>query len=389
MAATYTLTDEVRAVLKTVTITGTWVSLPQPLPRTLSTAVSKVLARAGGTWDSKAQAHVFPRDPEPLIQAAIATGQVTNRTPTYPALYTPQALAETLVRVHMAIRPGDSVLEPSAGHGALALAAAQYTSRHQVLCYEINPKAVDVLKGHGFPTMYQDFLTTTTRRRFDHILMHPPCTEGQDIEHVLYALNFLKRGGRLFAITSAMAGVSTTRAQLYFRATMQALGAERFPLPADAFAATGMRVQTALWLLTMPASAAESPEETPATPPTHPVDALDARHRAASDGVEASLGRADVPEGLHEDCTPAVAVGIPTQPLTAQLASCDLPWPAVPRCTHEVSAGRCPHQARYQVHATFCTRTWHAVQVTEHPRYCRQHAEERARHYTHAASTRR
>src|SRR5712692_2168056 len=163
MTATFTITDEVREVLKTVTITGTWVYLPQQLPRTLYEAVNTVLAGTGGKWDKQAKAHAFPRDSEPLIQAAIVTGQATNRKQQYQAFYTPQALAETLVRAHIDIQPGDSVLEPSAGHGALALAAAQYTSRDQILCYEIDPKAVDVLKGHGFPTMYQDFLTTTTR----------------------------------------------------------------------------------------------------------------------------------------------------------------------------------------------------------------------------------
>ena len=211
---------------------------------------------------------------------------------------------------------------------------------------------------------------------------------------MLYALHFLKPGGRLVAITSAMAGVGNTRARQYFRATMQALGADRSQLPEDAFAASGTRVHTALWLLTMPASVElppeAPPEETPAPPPANPVDALDELQHAAYQCVEGSLGHAEAPEDLADDLTQAVDAGVPTQLLTALLASCDIPWPEVPRCTHEVSAGQCTHQARYQVHANFFTRTWQAVQVKEQPRYCRQHADELARHYTStAASTRR
>ena len=119
---------------------------------------------------------------------------------------------------------------------------------------------------------------------------------------MLYALHFLKPGGRLVAITSAMAGVGNTRARQYFRATMQALGADRSQLPEDAFAASGTRVHTALWLLTMPASVElppeAPPEETPAPPHTNPVDALDALQHAAYQCVEGSLGRADAPEDL-------------------------------------------------------------------------------------------
>ena len=123
------ITDDVRDVLERVTIKGGPVTLPDQLDRKLYLAVNKVLSGIGGKWNTKRKLHIFPRDPAPYLAEALGTGQGRDLQQEFQSYYTPQTLAETLVRGHCRIQPGDSVLEPSAGHGALALAAAAYTDR--------------------------------------------------------------------------------------------------------------------------------------------------------------------------------------------------------------------------------------------------------------------
>ena len=254
MAHTFAITDEVRDILQRSRFADGILFLPaEQLERPLYERVNKVLVGAGGTWNRTARGHVFPDaiDPRPLLLHAIATGVATNRQQSLQAFYTPAALATQLVRNHLALQPGHRVLEPSAGHGALALAAAQYTSRADILCIEIDLSAVERLKGYGFPVLCQDFLTLPGRP-VDCVVMNPPFTRGQDMAHVLHALQFLPPGGRLVALTSPTAGLGTTRTHQQFRTTMQAVGAVRSQCPADAFAASGTRVRPALWVLTMP-----------------------------------------------------------------------------------------------------------------------------------------
>ena len=114
----------------------------------------------------------------------------------------------------------ESVLEPSAGKGDLALYAAkkQYYSRRRIPvyderstseaiegadidCIEIDPMLRDVLEGKGYRVVHDDFLTFETQKRYDLIMMNPPFDRGA--EHLLHALELCRYGGIVACILNA------------------------------------------------------------------------------------------------------------------------------------------------------------------------------------------
>ena len=225
--ANLTLTPEVRNVLERSTITASSLQLPAQLERKLYEAVNKVITYAGGKWNRSAQAHVFSGDPRVKLGLTLATGVAVDEKQLFQFFPTPPALAARAAqRLHA---DGDcTVLEPSAGHGALAEAVLQLTSPKSIHMIELNPDCLPILKRRGEEfnrrrrvrpyiggderviagCWQHDFLQIDPpsapigiRRQFDRIIMNPPFTKKQDLQHVAHAVkHWLKPGGRLVAI---------------------------------------------------------------------------------------------------------------------------------------------------------------------------------------------
>ncbi len=103
-----------------------------------------------------------------------------------------------------------SILEPSAGKGDLAYAAAYKIFRRKydgklsdvdLDCIEIDANLRAILKDKGFRVVHDDFLTYRTMKRYSLIIMNPPFEDGA--KHVLKALSLLDDGGRLVALVNA------------------------------------------------------------------------------------------------------------------------------------------------------------------------------------------
>jgi predicted RNA methylase len=136
-----------------------------------------------------------------LIEAARGAGTAHGFFPT------PPSLARHVADLAM-IQPGETALEPSAGMGSLveelvnrgaAVTAIEYQpDRARFLAETWGRSGVDVRSG--------DFLTVPPTPTFDVVLMNPPfSTESMrraDAVHVLYALGFVRPGGRVVAIMS-------------------------------------------------------------------------------------------------------------------------------------------------------------------------------------------
>ena len=148
------------------------------------------------------------------------------------------------------VRPGDRVLEPSAGTGALcAFALAGGASVH---ANELSPRRADLLTVL-LHEAGQDPAETLTRENADHldavlpahvradaVLLNPPFSQtagrlGQrrvptvGTDHVLQALRRLDAGGRVVAILSA----GVCRSKPAYRAFFEAADADPFRLCAD------------------------------------------------------------------------------------------------------------------------------------------------------------
>lgn len=212
--STLAISSEVSDVLRRSTITGNLLVLPAQLERPLYEAVNKVLLNAGGLWSKRQKGHLFSDDPSVRLGLALNTGAIENkvddataRKKEYQAFYTPPALAKRLVELAQ-IQPGNVVLEPSAGEGAIVQAVIDTGVRLGGLTAveldeEAMPVLIKVVEGREAVVYNEDFLHLPLRRGdFDRILMNPPFSRNQDVAHVARALPLLAPGGVLVAVMS-------------------------------------------------------------------------------------------------------------------------------------------------------------------------------------------
>ena len=70
-------------------------------------------------------------------------------------------------------------------------------------CIEYNYTLGEILTAKGHHLIGRNFMEDDwTAIQYDRILMNPPFENGQDIDHVRRAFDFIKPGGRLVAIMS-------------------------------------------------------------------------------------------------------------------------------------------------------------------------------------------
>jgi protein-L-isoaspartate O-methyltransferase len=167
---------------------------------------------------------------------------------------TPPELAARVVEM-AEIRPGDRVLEPSAGIGA-SLAPIDPETAGAIVAVESHSGLAAALRDKmpWVDVYFLDFLgigvdgghSLGRKGLFDRIVMNPPFANGQDIAHVTHALGMLKPDGVLVAIMSAGTRFRQDRKARQFRALMEQRGAEWHDLPPDSFADAGTGVNTCI-----------------------------------------------------------------------------------------------------------------------------------------------
>jgi 16S rRNA G966 N2-methylase RsmD len=195
------LTDEVKDVLSRATVSGNAIILPpRQLDRGLYEKVNKALANAGGQW-KRGTGHVFPVDAAPKLAAMLGTGVSVDEKKRNQAFMTPPHLAKRVV--DLAEVSGRSVLEPEAGNGALAV-ACWLAGASTVDCIEQNGEHEKSLSAGFGDVFIRDFLSVLPadldKEPYERIVMNPPFTKNQDIQHVRHALKWLAPGGILTAI---------------------------------------------------------------------------------------------------------------------------------------------------------------------------------------------
>ena len=176
------------------------------------------------------------------MQSALKAGvQVIAAPQLFP---TPPALAERMVE-EADILPGHSVLEPSAGTGAILAALPNVRPFGSVTAVEINATLAASLEQVADETICGDFLEQNGNLgTFDRILMNPPFENGADIKHIQHAMKMLKPGGRLVAICA-----NGPRQQTTLKPLAENSGGWYEDLPAGTFASQGTNVNTALLLI--------------------------------------------------------------------------------------------------------------------------------------------
>lgn len=122
---------------------------------------------------------------------------------------TPVPLAIQLVEL-AELRPGMSILEPSAGMGRLidSCACSDWEWSGRLVAVDDSLAFVGNLKCKYLPefvtVVHADFLewSATTEERFDRVVMNPPFANAADIKHVQAACRLLNPEGRVAAIVA-------------------------------------------------------------------------------------------------------------------------------------------------------------------------------------------
>lgn len=246
--------NDVLAVLSRADVGGNAVTLIGQLDRKLYERTNKVLEAAGGKWNRSAKAHLFDGDASARIEQIILTGDIVIPKDEFEFFPTPPAVVELLLE-RAEIGDGMMVLEPSAGRGAIAVAAQAAATGVSVDMYELMPANNEALHALNLPLSGVappvDFLEVSPAPLYDRVVMNPPFSRQADIKHVLHALKFLKPGGLLVSVMAASVGFRENKLTTDFRALISARGGTIDPLPDGAFKTSGTMVNTVLVTIPM------------------------------------------------------------------------------------------------------------------------------------------
>jgi predicted RNA methylase len=242
------VTAAVRGILSRASTVGNQLYLPDHLPPGLYAQVDRVLRAAGGQWKGGlVGAHVFPGDATAALAGILAATRVTSarqRDQWYP---TPAAVVDELLAA-AGLCPGLEVLEPSAGEGAIAVAAAQ--AGCAVDCVELDGGRAQAIERAGVAreVRCRDFLAMPPRAVYHAVVMNPPFARNADTRHIQHALRFLRPGGVLAAVMGGGLESRTDRAARKIRSLADGI----WPLPEGSFHESGPDIDTVLVVIRAP-----------------------------------------------------------------------------------------------------------------------------------------
>ncbi len=233
------ISNEVANVLAESHAVGRLLYLPSvELECKLWVAYEKVMKALGAKWNSQEKAHVFPMNIEDAVEEVLLTGEYTDEKKEFQFFATPTELANEMVR-WADIQPNDTVLEPSAGNGMIALEISRIT---QPDCIELNGHCRGYLMGLGFNIVGDDFLDCV--HSYDHIIANPPFTKQQDITHCTLMIRLARKS--VISVMSASVLFRDNKKTADFRELVELHGGIIESLPEKTFAASGTNVNTCL-----------------------------------------------------------------------------------------------------------------------------------------------
>lgn len=200
---TVKLSDEVKDIINRSTISGNSLTLPGQLDRKLYVEVNRIIEVCGGKWNKKAKAHVFDGNPLKQLGMAVSEGEVVDVKKTFNQFFTPPEIANDMVR-ELCIQSNDSILEPSAGDGALLRALPKEclanTTAIEIDFDLVVKLSLDFLSVRVIGGDFRHMKPGDHGIHPDRIIMNPPFERGVDIHHIFKAYEFLNPEGCLVAL---------------------------------------------------------------------------------------------------------------------------------------------------------------------------------------------
>lgn len=238
--------ETVRDVLAECRVEGNVLMLPdRQLDRKVYVEVNKVLEAMGGKWNRKAKGHVYDYSPEAVLEEIVLSGEYTDVKKELQFFETPEVLAAKLCDM-AEIAPECSVIEPSAGKGRIA-DEIRKRNPQKLICFEINNGLEMYLKDKGYDVYYRDFLEADSKEfSADRIVMNPPFSKQQDIDHIYKAFECLNPGGILVSVMSTSHTYRTNKKSGLFREFLEQTGAEVEMLPEGTFKESGTMIKSCI-----------------------------------------------------------------------------------------------------------------------------------------------
>ena len=243
------ISDNILSILGECRVEGDTLFLPdRQLDRPTYQAVNKVLVNIGGKWNRKAKGHVFADgDPAELLNNVLITGETVDLKKQYQFFPTPRPVAEQMCQM-AELDNACVVLEPSCGKGDLADVVLEAGIK-ALYGLELNRDMERYLKGKPYTTMVGiDFLDFAKDDGINHkwsrIVMNPPFTKQQDIDHILAAYDILAPGGILVSMVSEAPFFWSNKKAIAFREFLGSHNAEIVKLDEGAFKESGTMVRT-------------------------------------------------------------------------------------------------------------------------------------------------
>ena len=235
----------VEDILKHCTLEANVLKLPKVQFNKKSYAEAKKwIEEAGGSWQSgKVQGFTFPFNPERVF-SILKEGKRCNLQQEYQFFETPAEVADWLVMLAGGIHENDTVLEPSAGRGALIKAIHRACPSVTVECYELMPENREFLHSLDNVIILDEDFTKDSVGSYTKIIANPPFSGNQDIEHVRIMYERLAVGGTLAAITGPHWKIASEKKCADFRNWLEEVHGEVFEIGAGEFKASGTSVST-------------------------------------------------------------------------------------------------------------------------------------------------
>ena len=236
----------VEEILKHCTLEDNVLKLPRVQFNKKSYAEAKKwIEEAGGSWQGgKVQGFTFPFNPERVF-AMLNKGKRCNLAQDFQFFETPAEVADWLVMLAGGIHADDTVLEPSAGRGALVKAIHRSSPDVIVDCYEMMPENKELLSRlGGINIIGDDFTKSTIAKKYTKIIANPPFSGNQDIIHVRMMYDMLEPGGTLASITSAHWEFAEEKTCRDFRRWFEDAGGSKYEIESGAFKESGTGIRT-------------------------------------------------------------------------------------------------------------------------------------------------
>ena len=232
-------------ILKHCTLEDSVLKLPKvQFNKKYYVEAKKWIEEAGGSWQGgKIQGFTFPFNPERVF-SILKDGKRCNLQQDYQFFETPYDVADWLVMLAGGIHEDDTVLEPSAGRGALIKAIHRACPSVMVECYELMPENREFLHTLDNVILLDEDFTKDSVGYYTKIIANPPFSGNQDVDHVRLMYERLEDGGTLAAITSQHWKLGQEKKCVEFRSWLETVGGKIYEIGAGEFKESGTSIST-------------------------------------------------------------------------------------------------------------------------------------------------